>query len=321
MKLKLYTQDPQALMTTLSLIVPSRKFVTLKFTPEVLYLVLTNEGSITQEPQIYCKFKTASLFNQIQIESLKDDTILLEINAELLLQALRQYDKANADGLNIRLQKKDSESISFDNGRAASLALFYSHVNSNSNTVNNTFKIPVNILKTSVDVNGPDLSRIDLFTYLPNEFVTTYKRLDKFRKSTTNENLSIKCSRRNGGFLGFLLEEEGKYRVTISWNEGLDVRKPSQYGLQTMDLVFLDLFVSRPDDETVDNNDTTEDKTITVKLKDWKLASKIVANCKTVVFLMSQDEACVLHCLLDDSNDVEILYYINALRVRTIIEE
>lgn len=263
----------------------------------------------------------ASLFNQVQIESLRDDTILLEVNAELLLQALRQYEKANADGLNIRLQKKDSEAISFDNGRAASLALFYSHVNSNSNTINNTFKIPANILKASVEDKGPDLSRIDLFTYLPNEFVTTYKRLDKFRKSTTNENLTIKCSRRSGGFLGFLLEEEGKYRVTISWNEGLDVRKPPHSGLQSTDLVFQDLFVSRPDDEDIDNNDTTEDKTITVKLKDWKLASKIVANCKTVIFLMAQDEACVLHCLLDETNDVEIVYYINALRVRTAIDD
>ncbi|KAK6454548.1 checkpoint protein Hus1/Mec3 [Scheffersomyces xylosifermentans] len=320
MKLKLRTQNTETLKTTLSLINPLRKFVTLRFTPEKLYVISVNGQSLTQEPQVWCNLQISSIFDHIEIQSLRDNTISLEINLELLLQTLRNFDRANSEGLNIRLQRKDSaggQGTNTGNGRTASLALFYANVNANSNTINHTFRIPVKILKNTHDMmllKEPELTDVELIMKLPNEFVSTYKRLDKFKKASNNETLTIKASRRGGGFLGFVLEEEGKYRVTISWNDKIDVQKPIRTNLAGESLR-VSLVQNSVNSEDIDEDNQYEDKEITVKLKDWQMASKIVASCKTVVFLITPRD-CVLHCLLDDSEDVEIIYYINGLRVR-----
>ncbi|ABN66885.2 predicted protein [Scheffersomyces stipitis CBS 6054] len=324
MKLKLRTQNTETLKSTLSLVNPLRKFIVLRFCPEKLYIISVNGQSVTQEPQVWCNLKISSIFDQIEISSLRDDTISLEINLELLLQTLRNFDRANSDGLNIRLQRKDSSGGSgtnTGNGRTASLALFYANVNANSNTINHTFRIPVKILKNTHDMmllKEPELNDVQLIMKLPNEFVSIYKRMDKFKKTTNNEIITIKASRRQSGFLGFVLEEEGKYRVTISWNDKLNVQRPN---LASMDGESLRMSVLRntTNSDVVDDNDESEDKEITVRLKDWQMASKIVASCKTVVLVITSRD-CILHCLLDDSDDVEIIYYISGIRIRNPID-
>lgn len=315
MKLKLFSDDPLALKNTLSLIVPARKSVVLRFTPEILYVILINEGSVSQEPQIWCKVKMRLLFDQIQIQSNQDNIVLLELNGELLLQTLRHFEKSSTDGLNIRLQKRDA-SESNENSRTVSLTLYYTNITASTGNVNHTFKIPANILRSThpvMQLQEPTLSSIDLVMRLPNEFATIYKRLDKFKKTYQNDTVSIKSSRRNGGFLGFLMEEDGKYKVTISWNEGLDIRKPNNNDPDSY--INSSLFVTR-DDDYIDEDDDLEDKEVSVRLRDWKMASKIVATCKTVILSLADREGVVLTCLLEESEDVEIIYYINALRIR-----
>lgn len=313
MKLKLHTQNTESLKTTLSLISHVRKFVILKFTAVQLLIILVNSASISQEPQIWCKLSMESVFDQIEIESMRENTILLEINIDLLLQTLRNFDKANSDGLNIRLQRKDTSGghgVTIGNVRTASLALFYSNVS--VSTVNHTFRIPVKILKTThegVLVQEPELSLVELIMKLPNEFALTYKRLEKF-KASNNELVTIKASRRGGGFLGFILEEEGKYRVTISWNDKLEVQKPKS---SIVDGESIRMQTDTYEDDLI-NQDENEDKEITVKLRDWQMASKIVAICKTVVFLMTPKDG-VLHCMLEDSDDVEIVYFLGGVKV------
>lgn len=296
----------------------------LRFSPTQLTIILVNGLSITLEPQVWCKLQIQNLFDEIEIQSLRDNTILLEINLDLLLQTLRNFDRANSDGgLNIRLQRKDlsgQQGVTVGNGRTASLALFYSNTNLNSNTINHTFRIPVKILKNTHDamiLREPELPEVDLMVRLPNEFANLFKRLDKFKKPSSsssvdnsNDLVTIQITRRHGGVFGFVLEEEGKFNVTISWNDKLDIRKSTSTSIQTM----LEIF-GRPAafDGAVYADSHDEDKEVVVRLRDWRMASKIVATCKTVVFLIADEDSCVLHCLLDDSG-VEIIYYINGTR-------
>ncbi|KAK6203134.1 checkpoint protein Hus1/Mec3 [Scheffersomyces amazonensis] len=324
MKLKLQTNNTEALKTALSLISSLRKYILLRFTPEILYVISVNGQSITQEPQVWCKLQMRSIFNQIEIQSLRDNTISLEISVELFLQTLRNFDKANSESLSIRLQRKESsgaQSTNSTNSRTASLALYYSNVNIHSNAINHTFRIPVKILKNTQDLlllKEPELHDIDLIMKLPSEFVSTYKRLDKFKKSSNNDTILIKASRRRGGFLGFVMEEEGKYRVTISWNEKLEVLKPVHNNLDDARGEILQP-ITEVDKDNIDEDDDSEDKEIIVRLRDWQSASKIVATCKTVILLLTAKE-CVLHCLLQDSDEVEIIYYISGIRIRSSID-
>lgn len=324
MKLKLHTQNTQLLRETLSLLSQLRKFVILRFTQTILYVILVNQEAIVQEPQIWCKLKMDLLFDEVEIQSLNDNMILLELNAELLVQTLRHFEKANSEGLLVRLQKKENTSVETgsEKGRTVSLALFYSHINANGSSINHKFKIPARVLKNSHEIMSlkePQVANVDLIMNLPNEFVSTYKRLDKFKKNSSNDMVTIKASRRGGGFLGFVLEEEGKFKVTISWNEKLDIRRMPT--LPDGDSLINDVFATRDLDDNVDDEDPGEDKQISVKLKDWKMASKIVAGCKTVILMLADSEACVLHCWLDDTEDVEIIYSVNALKIRNPMDE
>lgn len=323
MKLKLFTRNTELLKTTLSLINQQRKYLTLKFTSDYVSIILINDATTDQEYEIWSKLKMSTIFDEVEIQSLRDDSVAIEINGEQLLQTLKHYEKAHSDGLHIRLQRHGGEDQGNDKSRKASLALYYSAIETNSTTVNHTFKIPIRILKTNHEINSlqePQLQVIDLIMALPNAFVSTYKRLDKFKRNSVNDSVTIKASRRNGGFLGFVLEEEGKYKVTIRWNDDLDIRKPppSDSPSFTPDSMRRqnETFATRDNDNDVDEFDDNEDKLITVKLKDWKMASRIVAHCKSVILLLADNEACVMHCLLDDTDDVEIIYSIKAIRTR-----
>lgn len=323
MKLKLRTQSTETLKTCFSQISNLRKFVILQFSPEQLLAILVNGASVVQEPQVWCKLRMLAIFSEIEIQSLRDNVISLEINIELFLQTLRNFDKANSQDLSIRLQRKEAPTgpVGASNGggsRTASLTLYYSDISVNANTVNHTFRIPVKILKGSNELlKEPELPRVDLMIRLPNEFSSTYRRLEKFKRNITGDLVTIKASRRNGGFLGFVLQEEGKFRVTISWNDKLSVQKP-QEGLNHDSLR---ASVLQQEECAVDENDDSEDKEITLKLKDWQLAARIVGTCKTIIFLMCHKDSCAIHCLLDDTDDVEMIYYMNGVKIRDFFED
>ncbi|EGW33084.1 uncharacterized protein SPAPADRAFT_137549 [Spathaspora passalidarum NRRL Y-27907] len=320
MKLKLKTKNTETLKTTLSLISQLRKYVVLRFTPSQLCVISVNGQSPSSEPQVWCKFETSSLFDEMEIQSLNDNSILLEINVDLLLQTLRNFDKANSDGLFIRLQRKDAtgaQGTNVSNGRTASLALFYSNINFNANVINHTFKIPVKILKNTQDMSRlqePGHSNVGMIMRLPNEFVSMFKRLEKFRKASFNETVTIRASRKDRGFLGFVLEEEGKFKVTISWNGKLEVMSAAATNTDGDSLrEAINAHSSQVDSTDIDEME------ITVKLKDWQQASKIVGTCHTVILLICERD-CVLHCFLDDSDDADIVYYINGLRIRNPLD-
>ncbi|KAI5953687.1 MEC3 [Candida jiufengensis] len=281
------TRNIEKLKDTLSLISHLRKFVILKFTPDVLSVISVNGGSVQSEPQI---------------------------NIDLLLQTLKNFDKANSEGLNIRLQRTETNGeagAAAKTGRTASLALFYSNLNINSNVINHTFRIPVKILREAQDIlHEPTHSDIGLIMRLPNEFISMFKRLDKFKK-TQNDTVLIQASMNDG--LSFILEEEGKFKVTLSWNNKLEVHKPNNPDAESLRESLRNS--QGMTNNTQDNNDAFPNELDSnVKLRDWQSASKLVGRCKTVILYIAERE-CSLHCLLDETEDVEMVYFINSVRV------
>ncbi|KAG5421625.1 MEC3 [Candida metapsilosis] len=314
MKLKLMTRNIEKLKDTLALISHLRKFVILKITPKELNVISVNSGSVKSEPQVWCKFSTSSLFESMEIQSMRDNTISMEINIDLLLQTLRNFDKANSEGLNIRLQRTDAsgeQGTSTKNGRTASLALFYSNINVNSNVINHTFRIPVKILKEAQDYfQEPSHTDVGLIVRLPSEFITIFKRLEKFKKTSFNDIVSIQASNRDVGSLQFVLEDDGKFKVTVSWKTKLEFHKPIATDADTIreSLKNVDTMISENSDLV-----SPEVVNLSVKLKDWQSASKIVGRCKTVILCIGHRN-CSLHCLLDETEDVELVYFINGIR-------
>lgn len=240
-----------------------------------------------------------SIFSEVEVISQRDNAILLEINIELFLQSLRNFDRANSRDFNIRLQRKEGEG----NTRTAYLALnFTETINS---TISHSFKIPVKILKANVLLEVPELPPPDLVVKLPPEFSSTFRRLDKFRGNTNLEKMTLRASRENGGSLRFFLEEADNYKVTLTWKAKLHFQEKTPQsdslglvsGLAVTDSTDLDDFVD-----------------VTVKLRDWKFAQKIVSNCKTIILIMYQNNACVFHCLLDEAEEVEVIYYVTGIR-------
>lgn len=306
MKLKLRTQSTETLKRCFSLISNIRKFVILRFSPTQLLTILINDSSVLQEPQVWCKFPMESIFNEIEVLSLKDNVVLLEINIEMFLQTLRHFDRANSHDLSLRLQKNSSTSSS---SRSASLALYFSETTENANTINHTFRVPVRILKGVDELREPELPVVDLMMKLPNEFSSTYKRLDKFQHSMAQERVRI-IANGHEGHLKFVLEEQDNYKVTIAWNDKIDMFKPQSASDSNS------FRATAYNGERDGENDDLEGKEITVRLKDWRLAARIVESCRTVMFLICHNHACALHCLLDDTEDVEMVYYISAVRTR-----
>lgn len=322
MKLKLTTRDTERLRTTLSLISHVRKRIVLRFTPTKLLVILVEENNVTEEPQIWCKLNMTSLFDLIEIQSVKTDSILLELSIDSLLQALKNYEKANSHDLHIRLQKRDipeGETLKQKNSRLVSLVFVYSSSNESSNSVSNIFRIPAKVLKhcnLSDILDEPVIEAIDLIMKLPNEFAALYKRLEKFKKSSQNEMVKIKASAENGGFLGFVLEEEDKYKVTISWNRNLQVQALNYDAIKsTLEHSEMNGRPCHRQEQTGTNLATTKTCRVLVRLRDWNMASKIVANCENITLLLANHHACVLHCYLDESEEIEIMYYINALKL------
>lgn len=305
MKLKLQVRNIDTVRTTLSLVNQLRKLVVLRFSPEKLVVILVNHSSIVPEPQAWCKIDVKSIFDSIEIQSLHDNVILLEVSIDLLLQALRNYDKSNSDVLNIRLQKKEASGEnggSGSSGRNASLALFYTDTSMGMSPVNHTFKIPAKILKSAgLEYIEPQILDLNLMLKLPQQFSGAFRRLDKF---DSNQLVRIQAENKDGGTIKFVVDQENKVKVTICWNSVIEIFNPADVREGNS----LHLAVEQ---SQLDYEETHE---LLVHIRDLTLASKIVSTCQNVIFLMSLNRACVVHGLLRDSDDVEVVYYIMAAR-------
>lgn len=298
MKLKLRTQSTETLRRCFSQINTFRKLVILRFSPETLIAISADVSSVLQEPQVWCKFSMNSIFSEVEVVSVRNNVVSLEINIELFLQTLRNFDRANSRDFSIRLQRKEGASKS----RTASLVVCYSEIR--NSTMNHTFRIPIKILRTNVLTKEPELPRVDMMMRLPHEFSAMFKRLDKFRNNLSQEQVTIRASRQNGGTLQFFLEEADNYRVALTWKSKLEIREKN---------VQIEAYTGS-EHGPVNNQEEEEVVEVTVRLRDWRFAQKIVGNCKSIIFLMCHNDSCLLHCALDDTDEAEVLYYVSGIR-------
>lgn len=290
-------------------------------------MILNGVTEAVREPQLWCKLEMLSIFDDIEVMSLRENVILIEINNELFLQTLRHFDRSNSEELNIRLQRKDSlgmQGANLGSNRTASLALFYSATNAEAKTINHTFRIPVKIIKGADDMpylKEPEINKVDLMIKLPNEFTSIYRRLQKF-KVTSNNLLQIHGSEKDGGKLRFILEEAEKCKITMTWNYLLRFQRmnSSTSKLQPLNVP---LFTA---EHTANEQEETEGTTeisaqVLVKLRDWNLSARLASTCKNVVLLITNNQSCVLHCLLNDTDKIEIIYYIEAVKETNLVDD
>ena len=307
MKLKLKTQSPETLRRCLAQINTFRNFVVLRFTPDELLAILANVSLLLQEPQVWCKFPMYAIFSEVEVVSQRDNTIMVEINIDLFLQALRNFDRANSRDFNIRLQRKEGAGK-----RSAYMALQYTEVANAA--LNHTLRIPVKILKGNVLMKVPELPRVDMMMRLPQEFAAMFRRLEKFGSATKHDCVTIRATRRDGGSLLFLLKEADSYKVCLAWKARLELQESLELdSLAAVADVGAELGAQRSPSSS-DALNLPADVEVTVKLHDWCLAHKIVGSCKAMVFLMCHNNACVIHCLLDDAEEVELMFYISGIR-------
>lgn len=267
-------------------IIGLRKFCVLRFTAGQLNII----SASLNDPQVWCRI-SGDVFDVYEVESVRNNIISLEINVELLYNVLKTFEKAASDGLHIRLQRKLANAIGEENNnqnkKLASLSVVYNEL-VNSTAINHSFKIPVRLLKKESDerIIEPELSSVDLLLKLPENISSLFRRIDRFKNS---KNLSI-CGDRSGS-LSLVLNDDD-LKVTLGWNDKLLVQ------------------MHQLSDETEDSGETVK---VDIRLKDWKLGARCCDICSNVVLIFSQPYAAVLHCYLDDTDDVEIIYYINGI--------
>lgn len=309
MKLKLRTRDIEKFITVLSSINNIKKTYFFNFNSEKL-LISHEKDRLDEGLRIWCKLELKSVFFDFEVVSLCNNQILLEINIDLFLQALKNFDNENSEELCIRLQKDGKTEAKRFGGksRLGMLVFNYNSMSLNNNIITHSFKIPVRIVRIADHESllaQPSIPKTDLLLRLPNNFSQTYKRLENFRKISAVEFVTIKASKEKQGFLGFVIESESNFKVTIIWNGSLEVRDNGSEPNTNTDFLIAgenDL----PSHESL--------KEITVRLRDWQLSSKIFSTCKTILFMLNAKE-CILHCLLDESDDNEILCYIKGVQL------
>lgn len=258
-----------------------RKYCVLRFTPTYLHII----SASLNEPQVWAKVNVG-IFDTYEVDSTRDNIISLELNVDSLYNVLRSFDKGNSGIMQVQLQRRLANDINKTNDvvskKLASLAITYTEIIENLQTnINNSFKIPVRLLKKESDdkILEPELDSVDLLLRLPKNISSLFKRIERFKRN----NLICINGTMNGN-LSLILNDDD-LKVELSWNEKLSVQT---YG---------DL----------------ENVRIFVQLKDWRFGMKCCEICANAVLIFSEPGALVLHCYLDDNDEIEIAYYINGV--------
>lgn len=312
MRLHLQTSDPRPLMDALSLVSHLRRKVYIRFSTSVVAVILVDE-TVGSQPQLWAKIQTKAVFDHISIQCDRV-SIAVEINADSLLLALHNYERSHCQCLTLRLQKNTlGGAISKSTkGRNANLCLSY--VEEESEIVH-SFRVPAKVLRSSHQaflLREPEVSQIQFMILLPNSFAHVFRRLERFKVLSPTDVITLRATHtNNSGSLGIQFEREGQFVVTLSWNESLQFLKPIE---NDPDSGTSSLGYSLHQTERLFEDVSEADSGISVRMLEWKVASRIVSTCKRVVLLVAHG-ACVFHCLVDDSDAVEIIYYIHGVNL------
>lgn len=235
------------------------------------------------QPQVWCKL-SSDIFDVYEVESLRDNTISLEMNVEQLYQVLKQFERSNADQIAIRLQKKETNA----GRRAANIGVYFSDTVDVTSRVDHHFEIPVRLLRKESDdrIREPELVKVDVMMRLPEDIHGLFKRVERYKSAGL-----IKVRGSSLGKLSLHIEDDSNVNLSVSWNELLEVTGRDEDGSQLDDV----------------------EHEVTVKMNDWKMGSRICEVCKTMILIISSDEAMVLHCTLDEDETCEIIYFVGAV--------
>ncbi|AOA63970.1 DNA damage and meiotic pachytene checkpoint protein [Komagataella phaffii CBS 7435] len=290
MKLKLCVSNTDVLLSTLSAIQPLRKLCVLRFTPVHLCII----SMALNEPQAWCKI-SQEVFPLYEVESIRDNVLCVETNIDPLINALRNFDKSNSDGLSIRLQRRpvanEGPESSKKNRSMAVLSLIYTEHVSMASSRSYSFKIPVKVLKAEIDqgIVEPQLTHAEVLMKLDRDILPLFRRIERYKRSGY-----ICVTGTNRGRLELSIEEDSR-KVQLSWKEFLQVQQlegetqqQSQFSTQDQDMPH----------------------SVQIKLKDWRLGAKLTELCYKVVMIISENHALVLHCILNEDETAEVTYYI-----------
>lgn len=253
-------------------------------------MILCSSG----EPQAFCKL-SSEIFDEYEVESARD-AISFELDIEAFLKTLRDFEKSRAEAMYIRLQRKLANDLGSDNStkgkilkKLATLALTYTQNFENYTAANMTHKLPISLITQERDLRlqEPDVGEVDLFLRLPLTVSVLFKRIERFRTSR----LVTVCGDHEGHLS--LLVAQDSLKVGLTLNEKLLVQEEGGD----------------------DPQDKKEQVCVNVKLKDWRLGGRLCEACENVVLVFCEPRMLVLHCFMDDSDDVEIMYYMAGVTV------
>ncbi|KAH3678197.1 hypothetical protein WICMUC_001626 [Wickerhamomyces mucosus] len=255
-----------------------RKYAVFRFSSDKLNII---SGAIN-EPQIWSTL-SYDIFDIYEVESLRDNIISFEINIEEFYQILKSFQNLESEKLSIRLQKANN-----GKKRSALLTVVFNEFNDLNNEINHVFTISIRLLKREMDqlIKEPELTNIDMILNLPQDFTTFLKRIERYKNI---EYLLFKLT--TLGKLTVILKQDNN-NVTIEWNEPLHIQLQQQ------------------EEESID-----KDVEILIKYKDLKLNSRFFEIIKNSMMIISNKEALVFQCFLNDdlNNENQLVYFINGV--------
>lgn len=259
-----------------------RRDAVFRFTPEKMNIVSANRMS---GPQIWCEI-SLDIFDELDVQSKRDNVISFELNIVELLQILRSYENVNSDQVIMRLQRMDSNDGS--SKKLSKLAIHYTELNANNIEVSHSSNVIVRLLNQAKDeaIKEPGLDHVNIVGYLPSDISAFFKRMERFKNPKFFE-----FSITDKGLLTVSIESELK-NITIQWN----------------DLLEISMFEGESQGNG-DNGDETS-YSVTIKEQDLQLKSKFFEVVKGTKMFISENEALVFDCVLDDTNRNRILYFI-----------
>lgn len=299
MRLILHTSSPSKLRKVLQLIQLVRKQVVFRFNPHTLTLISHDPRASSLQPQVWAKINLKAVFAMSEVKSLRNNNVEFEVSSDQVIQILKTFEADVAEILVMKLLM-DKRRVGVEQKSMPCLSFTYCLASLAGNgDVTRTFKVPVKVFSSSNPVTQmvePPISHYSLIAALDPQFAVTYKRLDKFKKIGDHLVISV-----NSG-LSFHIESEGRYAVTLSYKH--DLRK-----------------VSVGDHADSLRQAVVEGETLIgqgrahVRLNDWLGTKKVVSTCRAN-YLMFADHQCVVHSWLDDdSDDIEIKYYLCGYRL------
>ncbi|KAH3688204.1 hypothetical protein WICPIJ_000846 [Wickerhamomyces pijperi] len=273
---------------TLASIATIRKDAVFRFTPEMMYIVSAQRVT---DPQIWCEI-SLDIFDQVDVQSKRDNIISFELNIIEFLHILRTYENLNSDQIMIRLQRMDSNVNEPRSKKLSKLSFHFTELNQNNIEVSHSSSVIIRLLSQATDeaIKEPVLDHVNIVGYLPSDISAFFKRMERFKDPKFFE-----FSLSNKGLLTVSIEGDMK-NIEIQWNDLLNVT----------------MIEDTEATAAAAAADPSEEISFMVMIKEThlQLKSKFFEVVKASKMFISENEALVFDCSLEEGSQNRILYFI-----------